>query len=56
MDKKEICEIIAYAMRALKIHGTVRITYPVKDPMRITVYLDGEYFGVYNTYRNTFID
>lgn len=52
----ELSSIISHALTELEVYGSVRIAHLTNDTARVTVYLDGEYFGIYDTCRNTFID
>lgn len=54
---KKAIEGIKKALEKLGVHGTVRIAEIAPgDTTRFTVYINDEYFGVYDTDKNTFVD
>ena len=46
--------MIEYIMTTLGIEGT--LTAKAIDADRFAIYLDGDYFGIFDTRRKTFID
>lgn len=45
---------IAKGLKALGVKGKLTIKHITDD--RINVYIDGEYFGIWDTIRKTFVD
>lgn len=58
LQPKEILEMVGNAVKALGVTYETLVMMDVAegDSGRITVYADGEYFGVYDTNRETFVD
>lgn len=54
MKNSTIDEILA-ALKILDIHGKITLR-PIKDLDRIEVSVNGEYFGVWDSVRKTFVD
>lgn len=48
---KEILE----ALKILGVKGEIALRPPI-DPLRIVVTVDGEYFGIWDVLRKTFVD
>jgi hypothetical protein len=53
--KNLINEEIRKALELLGVKGEIGIRPPV-DPLRIVVTVDGEYFGIWDVLRKTFVD
>ena len=53
--KNLINEEIIAALEILGVQGEV-IIHPPIDPLRIVVVVDGEYFGIWDVLRKTFVD
>lgn len=58
MDRmKKAIDRVKEALEQLKVHGHVRIEeIAPRDTSRVTVYVNDEYFGVYDIDRRTFVD
>ena len=57
MNKQNVVTRIKEALEKLDVHGKVRIAEIAPgDTTRLTVYINDEYFGVYDTDKNTFVD
>ena len=50
-----IKEDIIKALEILGVKGKIAL-YPPIDPLRIVVTVDGEYFGIWDVIRKTFVD
>ena len=46
--------MIEYIKKTLEISGNIAVK-PI-DNTRYAIYIDSEYFGIYDTVRNTFVD
>lgn len=53
--KNLINEEIIAALEILGVSGEIELRPPI-DPLRIVVVVDGEYFGVWDVLRKTFVD
>lgn len=53
--KQEITKDITTALEILGVKGEITIHAPI-DPLRIVVTVNGEYFGVWDVLRKTFVD
>lgn len=56
LKKGAICKMkeILEALKTLGVEGSVTIRYIDKN--RTAVYVNGEYFGIWDTIRKTFVD
>lgn len=52
--QKEGVVMIEYIRKAFGVKG--EITYQKISKDRYAIYVDGEYFGIFDTNRNTFVD
>ncbi len=53
--KNSINEEIIKALEILGFKGEISLRPPI-DPLRIVVIVDGEYFGIWDVLRKTFVD
>ena len=53
--KNSINEEILKALEKLGVKGEVKLRPPL-DPLRIVVTVNGEYFGIWDVIRKTFVD
>lgn len=53
--KDLINEEITTALEVLGVRGKIELRPPI-DPLRIVVTVDGEYFGIWDVLRKTFVD
>lgn len=53
--KNSINEDIIRALEILGVKGEVELHPPI-DPLRIVVTVNGEYFGIWDIIRKTFVD
>jgi hypothetical protein len=53
--KNSINEDIIRALEILDVKGEVELHPPI-DPLRIVVTVNGEYFGIWDIIRKTFVD
>lgn len=53
--KDKITNEITKALEILGIKGEITLRPPV-DPLRIVVTVNGEYFGIWDVLRKTFVD
>lgn len=53
--KELINKEIITALENLGVNGEIELRPPI-DPLRIVVTVDGEYFGVWDVLRKTFVD
>ena len=53
--KNLINEEIITALEVLGVKGEINLHTPI-DPIRIVVTVDGEYFGIWDVLRKTFVD
>ncbi len=53
--KNSINEDIKKALEILGVKGEIEIRPPL-DPLRIVVTVNGEYFGIWDILRKTFVD
>ena len=53
--KNSINKEILAALERLGVNGEITMRQPI-DPLRIVVTVDGEYFGVWDVLRKTFVD
>lgn len=53
--KNSINKEIIKALEILGVKGEITLRPPI-DPLRIVVMVDGEYFGIWDVLRKTFVD
>lgn len=53
--RESINKEIITALEKLGVKGEIELRPPI-DPLRIVVTIDGEYFGVWDVLRKTFVD
>ena len=53
--KNSITEEIIKALEILGVTGEITVRPPI-DPLRIVVTVNGEYFGIWDVLRKTFVD
>lgn len=53
--KESISKEIITAFEILGVKGEINL-HPPLDPLRIVVTVDGEYFGIWDVLRKTFVD
>ena len=53
--RKSINEEIIKALECLGVKGEITLHPPI-DPLRIVITVDGEYFGIWDVLRKTFVD
>lgn len=53
--KNSINEEIIKALEILGVKGEIELRPPI-DPLRIVVTVNGEYFGIWDVIRKTFVD
>ena len=53
--KDRIQADIITALEILGVKGEIKLHPPI-DPLRIVVTVDGEYFGIWDVLRKTFVD
>jgi hypothetical protein len=53
--KNSINEEVIKALENLGVKGEITLHPPI-DPLRIVVTIDGEYFGIWDVLRKTFVD
>ena len=53
--KNKTTEDIIKALEILGVKGEITLHPPI-DPLRIVVTVDGEYFGIWDVVRKTFVD
>ena len=53
--RKSINEEITKALEILGVKGEITLHPPI-DPLRIVVTVNGEYFGIWDVLRKTFVD
>ena len=56
-NAKKAIDGVKEALKKLGVHGHVRIEeIAPKDASRLTVYVNDNYFGIYDTEKHTFVD
>ena len=53
--RNTIKEDIIKALKILGVKGKIAL-YPPIDPLRVVVTVNGEYFGIWDVLRKTFVD
>lgn len=53
--RESISEEIINALKILGVSGEITLHPPI-DPLRIVVTVNGEYFGIWDVIRKTFVD
>lgn len=55
-EQEKTIQQVRTALNALEVKGNALIREIGEDPARLEVFVDGKYFGIFDTNKNTFVD